>query len=218
MVEEDCVADDYLGSRHWALGIGREKLKVDWALGKLCRVLDFYTTNFPVRQRIRKTLIVLVLLLSIGYLLPEMFMMPVDGATSKSYAQNSFWFYPWGKSITHKGVDIFARKGTLIHSATPGIVVYKGQIARGGNVVLVLGPKWQLHYYAHLDSIAARWLEPVLHASSIGTVGTTGNAKGKPPHLHYAIRRMIPFPWKADIGPQGWKKMFYVNPVPLLKY
>ena len=169
-----------------------------------------------MRNKLRKTLIFLAILLGLGYLLPEMFQMPVEGATSKSYAQNSFWFYPWGKSITHKGVDIFARKGTKIHSATPGIVIYTGQISRGGNVVLVLGPKWQLHYYAHLDSINAAWFQPVSHQSEIGTVGTTGNAQGKPPHLHYAIRRMIPFPWKADKAPQGWKKMFFVNPVPLL--
>ena len=169
-----------------------------------------------MRKKISKTLLFLAILLGPGYLLPEMFQMPVEGATSKSYAQNSFWFYPWGKSITHKGVDIFARKGTKIHSATPGIVIYTGQISRGGNVVLVLGPKWQLHYYAHLDSINAAWFQPVSHQSEIGTVGTTGNAQGKPPHLHYAIRRMIPFPWKADNAPQGWKKMFFVNPVPLL--
>ena len=50
--------------------------------------------------------------------------MPVEGATAKNYAQNSFWFYPWGKSVTHKGVDIFGRKGRAVHPATAGIVVY----------------------------------------------------------------------------------------------
>ncbi|EMP01631.1 hypothetical protein LEP1GSC171_1035 [Leptospira santarosai str. HAI1380] len=35
----------------------------------------------------------------------------MEGANQSSYSIDSFWFYPWGKSITHKGVDIFAKKG-----------------------------------------------------------------------------------------------------------
>ena len=64
-----------------------------------------------------------------------------------------FLFYPWGKSVTHKGIDIFATKGTKIYSATKGPVIYTGRIKMGGNVVLVLSPGWQLHYYAHLNKI-----------------------------------------------------------------
>ena len=82
--------------------------------------------------------------------------MPVEGATRKSYSQNSFWAYPWGKSVTHKGVDIFAKRGTDIHPATAGIVIYKGKNSRGGNVVYILGPKWRIHYYAHLDKIKTK--------------------------------------------------------------
>lgn len=79
--------------------------------------------------------------------------MPVEGATKSSYHPNSFWFYPWGKSITHKGVDIFAKNGTNVRSSTYGLVIYTGRLSMGGNVVLVLGPKWRLHYYAHLQEI-----------------------------------------------------------------
>ncbi len=46
--------------------------------------------------------------------------MPVAGATISSYNQNSFWAYPWGKSVTHKGVDIFAKEGTAVLSSTGG--------------------------------------------------------------------------------------------------
>jgi peptidoglycan LD-endopeptidase LytH len=168
------------------------------------------------RSWLRKTLLILLAILIIGFLLPQTFKMPVQGATIKSYAQNSYWFYPWGKSVTHKGVDIFAKKGTPVHAATPGIVVFKGQIKRGGNVVLVLGPKWRLHYYAHLDSITTGTLSFVSTNTKIGTVGTTGNAAGKPPHLHYTIRTIIPFPWQIDKSHHGWKKMFYLNPISYL--
>ncbi|MFT3823157.1 MAG: M23 family metallopeptidase [Chitinophagaceae bacterium] len=169
-----------------------------------------------MNKRLKKALLILFAILIIGFLLPQSFNMPVKGATEKSYAQNSFWFYPWGKSITHKGVDIFAKKGTPVEPSTAGMVVYKGNIERGGNVVLVLGPKWRLHYYAHLDSIKTGMFSFVTHSSVIGTVGATGNAAGKPPHLHYAIRSIIPYPWRIDNSKQGWKKMFFLNPIPFL--
>ena len=148
-----------------------------------------------------------------GLLIPQHYSMPVHGSTAKSYAQNSFWFYPWGKSVTHKGVDIFAKKRTPVTSATPGIVLYTGQISMGGKIVMVLGPKWRIHYYAHLDSIHTRQFSLVSRDTKIGTVGNTGNAIGKPPHLHYTITTLIPYPWLMDKSKQGWKKMFYLNPI-----
>jgi peptidoglycan LD-endopeptidase LytH len=169
-----------------------------------------------MKKRLKKTLYIILTILLIGFLIPQSYKMPVEGATIKSYSQDSYWAYPWGKSVTHKGVDIFAKKGTAIHSATYGIVLYKGQIEMGGNVVLVLGPKWRLHYYAHLDSITTGMLSFVTKSSQIGTVGATGNAVGKPPHLHYAIKTIIPYPWRVDKSIQGWKKMFYLNPIPYI--
>ena len=139
--------------------------------------------------------------------------MPVKGATASDYHPESFWYYPWGKSVTHKGVDVFARKGTPINSATGGIVLYSGKISMGGNVVLVLGPKWRLHYYAHLNEIRRKPLSIVSKKSTIGTVGTSGNAAGKAPHLHYSIVTPIPYVWRIDSDRQGWKKMFFLNPI-----
>ena len=139
--------------------------------------------------------------------------MPVVGVGKGSYNAQSFWAYPWGKSVTHKGVDIFAPKGTQVQAATSGIVLYAGTIKLGGNVVFVLGPKWRLHYYAHLHTIQAKSLSWVSRGQGIGTVGDSGNAAGKPPHLHYAIQTAIPYPWRMDGDRQGWKKMFYLNPI-----
>ena len=142
--------------------------------------------------------------------------MPVEGAGRGSYDQRSFWYYPWGKSVTHKGVDVFATRGTAVRSAVPGIVVFAGQLSMGGNVVLVLGPKWRLHYYAHLDStmtLTGSWLSL---GERLGTVGNSGNARNKPSHLHYAIRGLLPRPWLNTDGPHGWRRMWFVDPTPLL--
>nr|WP_291505599.1 M23 family metallopeptidase [Acidovorax sp.] len=104
-------------------------------------------------------------------------------------------------------MDIFGKVGTPVLSTTDGIVLYTGEIAKGGKVVLVLGPRWRLHYFAHLDSI-----QTVASGETIGTLGATGNAQGKPPHLHYSIVRLLPAPWKADGATQGYKKAFFIDP------
>lgn len=158
----------------------------------------------------------LVFFIFIGLVMPQEFENPVEGATKTSFNQKSFWYYPWGKSITHKGVDIFANEGTKVKSSTTGLVVYTGKLSRGGNVVLVLGPKWRLHYYAHLREIKTSLFSWTTRGKQIGLVGTSGNAQGKQPHLHYSIVTLIPYLWKVDSSIQGWKKMFYLNPIPYL--
>ncbi len=165
----------------------------------------------------RKKIVVggLVVLL-IGYLIPQNLEMPVKGATASDYNAKSFWFFPWGKSVTHKGVDVFAKKGTEINSATSGIVLYSGEINIGGKFVVILGPKWRIHYYAHLNELKTTSLSFVGKKTTIGTVGTSGNAAGKPPHLHYSILTIIPYVWQIDFDKQGWKKMFYLNPITYL--
>jgi peptidoglycan LD-endopeptidase LytH len=159
----------------------------------------------------------LLVLLLIGLIIPQDFKNPVDKADKNSYNSKSFWFYPWGKSGTHKGVDIFAKEGTTVSSSTGGLVLFKGEIERGGKVVLIIGPKWRLHYYAHLNDINTGLLSWTSKREKIGTVGTTGNAKGKSPHLHYSIITLIPYPWRVDSDKQGWKKMFYLNPISYLE-
>ncbi len=166
--------------------------------------------------RRKKAGLIIIAIILLGLILPQKFSMPVDGATKTSYNAKSFWYYPWGKSGTHKGVDIFAKEGTNINSAVSGLVIYTGELGMGGNVVVVLGPKWRIHYYAHLKEIKTSTFSWASREELIGTVGTSGNAKGKPPHLHYSIATLLPYFWRIDSDQQGWKKMFYLNPTDYL--
>ncbi|UII20993.1 M23 family metallopeptidase [Fulvivirga ligni] len=161
--------------------------------------------------------LILLVVLIIGFIIPQNLQMPVQGASSSDYNSKSFWYYPWGKSVTHKGVDIFAKDGTKINSSTKGLVLYSGEIMMGGKTVLVLGPKWRVHYYAHLKDIKTSIFSLVGTQDEIGTVGTSGNAKGKSPHLHYSIVTLLPYIWRIDDDRQGWKKMFYLNPIEYLQ-
>lgn len=153
-----------------------------------------------------------LVVLCLGLAMPERIHIPVAGASTRDWNARSFWFEPWGTSGVHKGIDIFGKLGTPVLSTTDGIVLFTGEIAKGGKVVLVLGPRWRLHYFAHLDRIATHALAPVASGSAIGTVGASGNAQGKPPHLHYSIVRLLPAPWKMDGATQGYKKAFFIDP------
>lgn len=174
-------------------------------------------STYQMKTLPRRLLVIISIVIIIGSLLPQTFTNPVAGADDNSYNKKSFWYYPWGKSVTHKGVDIFAKEGTNVRSSTYGLVLFSGEIKVGGNVVLVLGPKWRLHYYAHLKKIDRGFLSWLTPNEKIGEVGTTGNARGKSPHLHYSIVTLIPYPWRIDSDKQGWKKMFYLNPIVFFK-
>lgn len=159
----------------------------------------------------------LLALFVIGLLLPGGLIIPVERAGSRDWHPESFWYEPWGASGVHKGIDIFAPEGRRVLAASQGLVIYRGTWKQGGNVVAVLGPKWRLHYYAHLRSLSgdsARW---VAAGAPLGEVGRSGNAAGKPAHLHYSIVSLVPIPWRySGSETQGWRKMFYLDPGTLL--
>ena len=160
--------------------------------------------------------LVILSIIVIGLLIPQNLKMPVVGADNNSYNHETFWYEGWGSSIVHKGIDVFAKKGTSVHSATKGIVLITTEYGKGGKFVLILGPKWRLHYYAHLDEIKTKRFALVTQDTEIGTVGNTGNAAKTPAHLHYGIGTLVLYPWRIDNAPLGWQKMFYLNPIDYL--
>jgi murein DD-endopeptidase MepM/ murein hydrolase activator NlpD len=118
---------------------------------------------------------------------PSHLPVPVDGVDAADIADT--WGAPRGRDRLHQGVDIFAPRGTPVRSSTRGVVVSVREGGLGGRQVWVLGPGRERHYYAHLEDWAFA-LAPgdlVRPGSLLGTVGTTGNARGTPPHLHYGI-------------------------------
>lgn len=164
-----------------------------------------------------RTVLVIAAIIFIGMLIPQNLKMPVADADSNSYNHETFWYEGWGTSIVHKGIDVFAKRGTSVHSATRGIVLLTAEYGKGGKLVLVLGPKWRLHYYAHLDEIKTKPFAFVTQETEIGTVGNTGNAITTPAHLHYGIGTLVPYLWRIDSAPLGWQKMFYLNPIDYLQ-
>lgn len=113
----------------------------------------------------------------------------------------------WGASRdggrrSHKGIDIFAKKGTPVVAISDGIIVLKEKTPIGGKVLWLKSSKhaWTA-YYAHLDKHLVKEGQAVRKGQVIGTVGNTGNAKRTPSHLHFGIAKG-----------KGW-----VNPLPYVK-
>jgi len=164
------------------------------------------------KRKRRAQWILIAMVIVLGYCLPDPAVIPVEGATRQSWDPQSFWYYPWGTSVTHKGIDIFADHGTPVISDGYGLVTFVGTYLKGGKVALVLGPKWKMHYYAHMSDQQVHTFQFLKPGDRIGSVGDTGNAKGKPPHLHYSIRSVFPLPWRYAKGPHGSRKMVYLDP------
>lgn len=159
-----------------------------------------------------------ILIFLLGFLPKEDRVMPVDGAGVQDWNPKSFWFYPWGRSGVHKGIDIFAPIGTTVRATTSGIVLYSGNYGLGGKVVYMLGANWRFHYYAHLNSIEVSAFTPVSAGQVIGQVGTSGNAAGKSPHLHYTIKSAFPRFWTYRQGNRSaWRRMFFLDPGKFLR-
>lgn len=126
--------------------------------------------------------------------------MPVEGVRVRAVGDS--WHAPRSGGRLHEGQDIFAARGTAVRSAAEGYVVRLGETALGGNTVWVAGAGGRNYYYAHLDSYAPGLAvgDYVTTETVLGFVGTTGNAAGTAPHLHFGV-----------YAPRG-----VVNPLPLL--
>ena len=132
---------------------------------------------------------------------PSHLPIPVQGVQVKVLTDS--WGAPRSGGRSHRGIDIFAPRGTPVLANTRGLVVGVGRNRLGGNFVRMLGPGRQIHYFAHLDAFGRFRRGDVVDAGDVlGYVGTTGNARGTRPHLHYGI---YTFPGQA------------INPYPLLR-
>ena len=117
---------------------------------------------------------------------PVILPVPVEGVAVR--ALRDTWDGARSEGRKHEGIDIFARRGTSVVSTTEGIVTQVGTNRLGGQVVWVMGPGRQYHYYAHLDDYAD--VTAGMHIAAgrvLGYVGNTGNAETTPPHLHYGV-------------------------------
>ncbi|MBW3672220.1 MAG: M23 family metallopeptidase [Acidobacteria bacterium] len=114
--------------------------------------------------------------------------MPVAGVEPNDL-QDNFGYPRDGGKRSHRGIDIFAPRGTEVVASASGIVTYIGEQSLGGRCLWVTSADGTSFYYAHLDRWASglRQGMRIRKGDLLGYVGTTGNAINTPPHLHFQI-------------------------------
>jgi murein DD-endopeptidase MepM/ murein hydrolase activator NlpD len=105
---------------------------------------------------------------------------PVDGAIAAGYGWRSS---PWPEF--HKGVDLEADWGTLVHASAAGVVASAGWDGGFGIKVDIDHGNGYHTWYAHLSSVLVHPGETVAKGAPIARTGATGEATG--PHLHYQL-------------------------------
>ena len=88
---------------------------------------------------------------------------------------------------SHRGVDIFAPRGTPVLAAADGVVTRASTTRVGGNVVWLSTENGLRLYYAHLDSHSVVSGQRLRAGDQLGKVGNTGNARTTPTHLHFGV-------------------------------
>ena len=86
----------------------------------------------------------------------------------------------------HQGTDIFAARGTPVRSPADGRVQFASEGA-GGLAAYVTTSDGTYYYMAHLDSFPRnlRSGAAVKQGTVVGFVGSSGNAEGGSPHVHF---------------------------------
>ncbi len=97
------------------------------------------------------------------------------------------WGFPRPGGRTHKGVDMFAARGEPMYAVQAGTAGTSSN-RLGGLTVHLRADTGFTYYYAHLDSFAFSGSKRVAQGEVLGYNGSSGNARGISPHLHFEIR------------------------------
>jgi murein DD-endopeptidase MepM/ murein hydrolase activator NlpD len=126
----------------------------------------------------------------------QQFSFPVNGVISSNFGMRIHPIY--GDIRFHDGIDIAAPVGTDIYPIKDGVVVFSGEQAGYGNVVIIDHGDGLTSKYAHNKVNLVKEGDLVDTHTAIACVGNSGNSTG--PHLHLEIS----------------EKGKYVDPVKLL--
>jgi murein DD-endopeptidase MepM/ murein hydrolase activator NlpD len=132
---------------------------------------------------------VMVFVPSIAWAAPDDFHLtfPVP-STSVRYLDD---YGVFAKNRIHRGIDLFAPRGTPVVAVADGFVDRARYGSNAGSYVVIRhGEGWE-SWYLHLTGFA-EGIESgafVEAGQLVGWVGTTGNARGTHPHLHFELHR-----------------------------
>jgi murein DD-endopeptidase MepM/ murein hydrolase activator NlpD len=120
----------------------------------------------------------------------------------------------------YPATDVFAARGCAVVSPVDGVVDEVSTVDRwssrtnrgadrGGIAFSVVGTDGVRYYGSHLSTVRVRPGQRVRAGQQVGTVGSTGSARGLAPHLHFGIS------WPTRHG-VWWVRRGEVYPWPYL--
>lgn len=86
----------------------------------------------------------------------------------------------------HRGVDLFATKGTKVYAINSGKILIAKYFTFEGNCVVIDHGVGIVSFYMHLDKFKVKEGDFVKKGQVVGLAGSTGNSRS--PHLHFAIK------------------------------
>jgi murein DD-endopeptidase MepM/ murein hydrolase activator NlpD len=102
--------------------------------------------------------------------------LPVEGILTAD-------FDPVGQG--HFGIDIAARRGSVVRAAGAGLVVFAGWTPELGNLLIIYHGRGLFSYYGHNGRLLKSARSWVRKGEPIALVGSSGESSG--PHLHFEI-------------------------------
>ena len=123
------------------------------------------------------------------------FLWPVRGTVVSDFGSK-----PGG--LQNDGINIAAPRGTAIHAADAGVVVYAGNELRGfGNLLLLKHRGGWVTAYAHAEELLVHRGDEVRRGQVVARVGSTGGVST--PQLHFEVRKGAhPLNPRDFLGPQ----------------
>ncbi len=110
--------------------------------------------------------------------LPTGFQWPVQGIVTSEFG--------WRGNHHHDGIDIAAERGTPIHAARAGRVIFSSWYYEYGLMVVIDHGNGQETRYGHASALLVKLDEVVQAGQVIARVGCTGACTA--PHVHFEIR------------------------------
>ena len=146
--------------------------------------------------------------------LPEL-IPPLENLRPKELT-DSFAYRRWD-GVMHWGIDIFRPAGEPLLAVLDGRVRLVENERGGLTVYLTDATNEFRFYYAHLEAypVGLRDGARVRQGDLIGYVGTSGNARGTKPHLHFEVHVLAS--WMLDETGEVSVKAGMLNPCPILR-
>ncbi|MBN1495675.1 MAG: M23 family metallopeptidase [Spirochaetes bacterium] len=121
------------------------------------------------------------------YRIKNVFRSPVRGNFTSLFGNREHPFMQDGVVMYHNGVDIGSQRGTPVHPARDGMVIFTGWRGGFGNTVMMQHYEGYTTLYGHLSSISVQCGDWITKDQVLGRVGSTGWSTG--PHLHFTVMK-----------------------------